>query len=340
MFPLLRKISFRLASTILVLIGVSLLIFFIARIIPGDPARIALGARATVEQVEQMREALRLNDPIFVQYFYFMSDLMRGDLGISLYTNRPVMTDIAQFLPATLELVLISGLMMVCIGLPLGAIAARYRGGWIDNTIRLVTLLGVSAPSFVWAVILMLCFAFFIPIFPIAGRIHDTYSVDVMTGFLLIDTLIGGQWDAFGSTLRHLILPAFALSLSGIGQAARLTRSNMVETYEKPYVEMATSYGFPEARIARKFAFKPSLIPSLTVIGLDFAALLGNAFLVETIFAWPGISRYGVGVILQKDLNAIVGTVLIISATFLIANMIVDLLVAIINPKIRLAHKT
>ena len=334
-----RGITTRLTSTLLVLVGVSMLIFFIARIIPGDPARVALGARATVEQVEQMRESLHLNEPIVVQYVYFMRNLFQGDLGISLYTNRPVMLDIKQFLPATLELVFLAGIMMVGIGLPLGAIAARYRGRWPDNAIRLITLLGVSAPGFVWAVVLMLCFALFLPILPIAGRIDNEFTVEAVTGFLLIDTVLAGQWDAFLSAARHLVLPAFALSLAGIGQSARLTRSNMVASYETPYVEMATSYGYPEERIARKYAFKPSLIPSLTVIGLDFAALLGNAFLVETIFAWPGISRYGVAVILQKDLNAIVGTVLIISATFLITNMIVDFLVAVINPKIRLANK-
>ena len=334
-----RGITTRLTSTLLVLVGVSMLIFFIARIIPGDPARVALGARATVEQVEQMRESLHLNEPIVVQYVYFMRNLFQGDLGISLYTNRPVMLDIKQFLPATLELVFLAGIMMVGIGLPLGAIAARYRGRWPDNAIRLITLLGVSAPGFVWAVVLMLCFALFLPIFPIAGRIDNEFTVEAVTGFLLIDTVLAGQWDAFLSAARHLVLPAFALSLAGIGQSARLTRSNMVASYETPYVEMATSYGYPEERIARKYAFKPSLIPSLTVIGLDFAALLGNAFLVETIFAWPGISRYGVAVILQKDLNAIVGTVLIISATFLITNMIVDFLVAVINPQIRLANK-
>lgn len=329
----------RLATTTLVLFGVSILIFLIARIIPGDPARIALGPRATAEQVERMREVLHLNEPLVVQYAHFLGDLLRGDLGISLYTNRPVMTDIAQFLPATLELVLLAGIFMVAIGLPLGALAARHRGGWPDNVIRVLTLMTVSAPSFVWAVILVLLFSYYLPLFPIAGRIHETISIPTVTGFMLIDTLLAGSWEGFLSAVRHLILPAFALSLSGIGQAARLTRSNMVEVYDQPYIEMAQSYGFPEDRIARKYAFKPSLIPSLTIIGLDFAALLGNAFLVETIFAWPGISRYGVGVILQKDLNAIVGTVMIISATFLIANIIVDLLVAYINPRIRYGER-
>ncbi len=335
MTPVLRLLAKRLGTSLLVLIGVSMLIFAIARVIPGDPARIALGPNATPEQVADLRAELHLDEPVWEQYGHFVADLARGDLGISLYTNRPVTADIAQFLPATLELVLTAGLMMICIGLPLGILSARYRGGIIDNMIRMVSLLGVSAPSFVWAVILMLLFAFFLPLFPIAGRITDTYAIPAVTGFLLIDTLIDGNIRAFGNAAWHLVLPAFALALSGIGQAARLTRANMVETYEKPYIEMARSYGFPERRIARQYAFKPSLIPSLTIIGLDFAAMLGNAFLVEAIFAWPGLSRYGVAVILRKDLNAIVGTVLVISATFLIANLIVDLLIAFINPRIR-----
>ncbi|NOZ31721.1 MAG: ABC transporter permease [Alphaproteobacteria bacterium] len=335
MTSLVRVLLSRLLTSFIVLIGVSMLIFFIARVIPGDPARIALGPNASPEQVLVLREALRLDESIIVQYGYFIADLARGDLGISLYTNRPVTTDIAQFLPATLELVFVAGLMMIFIGLPLGILAARYRGRWIDHTVRLISLLGVSAPSFVWAVILMMTFAFILPVFPIAGRISDSYTIPVASGFLFIDTLLAGNLRAFANAGWHIILPAFALALSGIGQAARLTRANMVETYDKPYIEMARSYGFPEKRIANRYAFRPSLIPSLTIIGLDFAAMLGNAFLVEAVFAWPGLSRYGVAVILRKDLNAIVGTVLIISAAFLIVNIIVDVLIAIINPRIR-----
>lgn len=335
MSPVLRLLAKRLVTSIIVLIGVSMLIFTIARVIPGDPARIALGPNATAEQVQNLRERLHLNEPLPVQYGHFIADLSRGDLGVSLYTNRPVTRDIAQFLPATLELILVAGLMMILIGLPLGALAARYRDTWADSLIRVVSLLGVSAPAFVWAVILMLLFAYFLPIFPIAGRISNAFSIPAVTGFLLVDTLIAGNFRAFGSALSHIILPAFALALSGIGQAARLTRSNMVETYERPYIEMARSYGFPERRIARRYAFRPSMIPSMTIIGLDFAAMLGNAFLVEAVFAWPGLSRYGVAVILRKDLNAIVGTVLCIAALFLIVNIIVDLITAYINPRIR-----
>lgn len=335
----LRLILKRLGISLIVLIGVSMLIFAIARVIPGDPARIALGPNATVEQVEALRQRLHLDRPLPVQYGYFIADLARGDLGISLYTNRPVTRDIAQFLPATLELIFVAGAMMILVGLPLGVLSARYRDTWVDNVMRVVTLLGVSAPSFVWAVILMLLFAYFIPLFPVAGRISDNLVVPHVTGFLFIDTLLAGNLRAFGNAAWHIVLPAFALALSGIGQAARLTRANMVETYGKPYIEMARSYGFPERRIANRYAFRPSLVPSLTIIGLDFAAMLGNAFLVEAVFAWPGLSRYGVAVILRKDLNAIIGTVLIISAMFLIVNIVVDLLIALINPRIRLSQR-
>ena len=339
MIAIARLVARRAVTLLLVLAGVSLLIFVIARVIPGDPARIALGPNATDEQIVKLRTELHLDKPFAAQYYHFVSSVADGDLGVSLYTGRPVADDIRQFLPATLELVFVAGAMIIAFGLPLGMVAARYRDGVIDNTVRMVALLGVSAPSFVWAVILMLLFAFYLPLFPIAGRIDTDHEITAVTGFLLADTLIAGDLQAFGSAARHIALPAFALALSGIGQAARLTRSNMIETYEKPYIEMARSYGFPEWRIARRYAFKPSLIPALTIIGLDFAAMLGNAFLVEAIFAWPGLSKYGVAVILRKDLNAIVGTVLVISATFLIANLIVDLVIASINPKVRHARK-
>lgn len=336
--PVLHLLMRRLGISLIVLIGVSMLIFLIARVIPGDAARIALGPNATAEQVVNLRAEMHLDDPLVVQYGHFIADVARGDLGTSLYTNRPVTLDIAQFLPATLELVLVAGVIMVLGGLPLGILAARHKGRWPDNLVRIFALLTVSAPSFVWAVILMLLFAFYLPLFPIAGRISDVYEIERVTGFLTIDTLLAGNIAAFGNVLSHLVLPAVALALSGIGQAARLTRANMVETYDKPYIEMAQAYGFFPSRIARIYAFKPSLIPSLTIIGLDFAAMLGNAFLVEAVFAWPGLSRYGVAVILRKDLNAIMGTVLVIALTFLIVNIIVDLLIAFLNPRIR--HST
>jgi len=335
----LRAFAKRALTTLVVLIGVSFLMFAIARVIPGDPARIALGPRATPEAVAMLQQKLHLDQPFLAQYGYFLRDLAHGDLGVSLYTNRPVMADIVQFLPATLELVFVSALMMILIGVPLGILSARYRDTAFDHAMRVLTLFTVSLPSFVCAVILMLVFAYFFPIFPIAGQLSDSITVERVTGFLLIDTLLAGNLHALADVAWHIVLPAFALALSGIGQAARLIRSNMVETYQKPYIEMAEAYGFPAGRIANRYAFRPSLIPSLTIIGLDVASMLGNAFLVEAVFAWPGLSRYGVSVILRKDLNAIVGTGLVIALMFLVVNLLVDLLVTVINPRIRLSQR-
>ncbi|MBI4047253.1 MAG: ABC transporter permease, partial [Devosia nanyangense] len=213
MSPVIRVLLQRIGTSILVLFGVSILIFAIARVIPGDPARIALGPNATAEAVANLREQLHLNDNIVVQYGYFLADLLRGNLGISLYTNRPVTTDLAQFLPATFELIIVAGIMMIGLGLPLGILGARYRNTFVDGLLRVVSLLGVSAPSFVWAVVLMLLFAYFLPLFPIAGRLNDAFVVPQVTGFMLVDTLIAGNIPAFLDALRHIILPAFALAL-------------------------------------------------------------------------------------------------------------------------------
>jgi len=335
-----RILLARTAAAAIVLIGVSMLIFTIARVIPGDPARIALGPLATAEQVEALRTARHLDESLPVQYGYFVRDVFHGNLGTSFYTNRPVTTDIAQFLPASLELIFAAGFLMVVLGIPLGIVSAHFRGGGVDHVGRLLALLSVCTPAFVWGVILQLVFAYFWPIFPLEGQISATAVLPPRaTGFITIDALLAGNWSVFVDALYHLALPALALAMAGIGQTARLTRANMVDTYDRPFVEMARAYGFPPLAIATRFAFRPAFIPTLTILGLDFAALLGNAFLVEKVFVWPGISRYGVEVIIRKDLDAIVGTVLIIAAAFLIMNIIVDLLVVLINPRIRLAEK-
>lgn len=340
MNPVLRLLINRLAVSLLVLIGVSMLIFFIARVVPGDPARIALGPNASPEMVEALREERHLNEPIIVQYGWFLRDLAHGDLGTSLYTRRPVTQDIAAYLPATLELVLVAGALMILFGLPLGRVAARYQGRFPDHLARLMSVIAVCTPAFVWGVILQLLLAYFWPIFPLEGRLSTGVTAPPgVTGFYTIDSLLSGQLGTFLDALYHLILPATALALAGIGQTARLTRSSMIEVYRKPYIDMSRAYGFSEGKIARRYAFRPALIPTLTILGLDFAAMLANAFLVERVFVWPGLSRYGVEVILRKDLDAIVGTVMVIAAMFLLTNLIVDLLVSVINPRIRLAEK-
>ena len=336
--PLVRTLIHRLVASLVVLAGVSMLMFVIARVIPGDPARIALGPNATEAQVAALRHERHLDQPIPVQYWEYVREVAHGNLGNSLYSNRPVRQDIAQYLPATLELIFTAAVMIVLIGIPIGVLSARYRGRLGDYLGRFGSIMGVSTPAFVWGVILQLVFAYFWRLFPIEGRLAATLPPPhAITGFFVIDSVLAGDGKTLVDSLHHLALPALALAMAGIGQTARLTRASMAEIYRKPFIEMAHAYGFHESRIANRYAFRPALVPVLTILGLDIAALLGNAFLVESVFGWPGISRYGVEVILHKDLDAIVGTVLIIAAAFLVANIAVDLLVAVVNPRIRFA---
>jgi peptide/nickel transport system permease protein len=338
MSPLVRTLIHRLVASLVVLAGVSILMFVIARVIPGDPARIALGPNATEAQVEALRHERHLDQPIPVQYWEYLREVAHGNLGNSLYSNRPVRQDIAQYLPATLELIFIAAAMIVLIGIPVGVLSARYRGRLGDHLGRLGSIMGISTPAFVWGVILQLVFAYFWRLFPIEGRLTASLPPPPpITGFFVVDSVLAGDGKTLIDSLHHLALPALALAMAGIGQTARLTRASMAETYRKPFIEMAHAYGFRESRIANRYAFRPALVPVLTILGLDIAALLGNAFLVESVFGWPGLSRYGVEVILHKDLDAIVGTVLIIAAAFLVANIAVDLLVAVVNPRIRFA---
>jgi peptide/nickel transport system permease protein len=326
----------RSLAALVTFIGVSILIFGIARLIPGDPARIALGPTASAEQVVELRLRLGLDQPLPVQYLRYLGGVLHGDLGESLYTNHAVALDLAETFPATFELVLVSALLMTCIGIPLGVLAARGRDGPVDHTLRLAALLGVVTPSFVWAVVFMLIFSATLGWLPIIGRISNELGPPRdWTGLFLVDSLLQGDLPRFVDALAHIALPATALALAGIGQAARLTRANMVETYGRPYIEAARAYGLSEWRIATRFALRPALSPVLTVLGLDIAAKLGNAFLVETVFNWPGMARYGVQTILHKDLNGIVGTVLVIAAFFLLVNGVIDFLVSLLDPQIR-----
>lgn len=327
----------RVLFSIIVLLGLSILIFVIARIIPGDPARIALGPLASRGQIEALRQSMHLDQPLVLQYGYYLGGLLRGDFGESLYTHRPVREDLRDLLPGTLELVLYAGALMVAVGIPLGVLSAYYRDTWIDNGVRLISFAGVVTPAFVWAIMLMLLFAFALGILPVAGRLSaGTVSPPGVTGLLTIDSLLVGNLAALLDFLHHLVLPAVSLALAGIAQAARLTRSSMVDVAGRPYIEAARAFGLAEFRIAFKYMLKPSMIPTVTILGLDFAALFSNAFLVESVFNWPGIGRYGVEVILRKDLNAIVAVVMVVGLFFVVINFLIDILVGFLDPRIRL----
>jgi peptide/nickel transport system permease protein len=327
----------RAVHSIFVILGLSILIFVIARIMPGDPARMAVGPRAPQWAVDQIREEMHLTEPLYIQYYYWLRDALHGDFGTSLVTRRPVADDIREFFPATLELALLAGLINGAGGIVLGAISAWQKDKWVDNVLRVISYLGVVTPSFVFAVLFLLVFGMTLNWMPTMGRLSpEIAKPTTITGLLTVDSLLGRDPRAFLDALWHLILPAVALSLGGMSQEARITRSTMSDNLTKDYIAAERSLGIPGSVIMRSFLLKPSLIPTVSILGLDFAATLGNAFLVELIFNWPGISRYGINGMLRKDLNAISAVILILGVVFIVTNIAVDIIVARLDPRIQL----
>jgi len=328
----------RLLFSIFVIFGLSIVIFVIARVVPGDPARMALGPRAPEEVVQRLRQEMYLDKTLPVQYFYWISGVFSGDFGRSLVTKRLVVEDIKEYLPATMELAIFAGILMAVFAVLLGALAARYKDKWVDNLIRAVSYFGVAIPAFVAAIFFMLLFGYRWPILPVLGRLSPGIASPVkITGLLTLDSLIQGNLVAFWDAFKHLILPSLALSLGGLFQEARITRSAMVDNMRKDFLSAERGYGVPEKVIMFKYLLKPSLIPTASVMGLDFASLFGNAFLVETIFNWPGISRYGISAMLNKDLSVISPVIIVFGIIFVVVNIIVDIIVAFLDPRVRLS---
>ncbi len=333
-------IAQRAVSLVLVFFGLAILIFIIARIVPGDPARIALGPLATSSQVLEMRREMGLDEPFLVQLWQFLSGLTRGDLGKSLLTSRPVMDDILGALPATLELVLFTIILQIAISIPMGVLAAVYRDSWIDNITRVVSLIGVVTPGFVLAIILQLLASYYLSFFPVTGRLDPGLDfIRQPTGLLLVDSLVQGRSDVFVDALRHILLPSIALAAAGIGQVMRITRASMIEVAAQDFIEASRAYGIPESVVTFKYMLRIACIAPLTVLGLEFASLIGNAFVVEFVFSWPGIASYGVRTILHKDLNAVIGVVLVSGVFFVFANLTIDIVLGILDPRHRLKRR-
>ena len=327
----------RALTLLFVLFGLAVLIFIIARIVPGDPARIALGPLATATQVTELREEMGLNASFPVQLWSYLSGLAQGDLGKSLLTSRPVMEDIRGALPATFELVLVTIVLQIVVSIPLGVMAAIYRNMWVDNVLRVVSLIGVVTPGFVLAIMLQLIAAHYLGFLPITGRLDGgiDFNADI-TGLLLIDGTLKGRFDVVLDAMRHLFLPAIALSAAGIGQVMRITRTAMIEVASRDFVEATRAYGIPERVVTFRYMLRVASVAPLTILGLEFASLIGNAFIVEFVFSWPGIASYGVRTIMQKDLNAVIGVVLISGVFFVVANLTIDLVLGLLDPRHRL----
>ena len=327
----------RALTLLFVLFGLAVLIFIIARIVPGDPARIALGPLATATQVTELREEMGLNASFPVQLWSYLSGLAQGDLGKSLLTSRPVMDDIRGALPATFELFLVTIVLQIVVSIPLGVMAAIYRNMWVDNVLRVVSLIGVVTPGFVLAIMLQLIAAHYLGFLPITGRLDGgiDFNADI-TGLLLIDGTLKGRFDVVLDAMRHLFLPAIALSAAGIGQVMRITRTAMIEVASRDFVEATRAYGIPERVVTFRYMLRVASVAPLTILGLEFASLIGNAFIVEFVFSWPGIASYGVRTIMQKDLNAVIGVVLISGVFFVVANLTIDLVLGLLDPRHRL----
>lgn len=338
-----RQITYilrRLVYSILVLLGLSLVIFIISRIMPGDPARMALGPRAPEEVVQRLRVEMHLDKTIPVQYLHWLKGAVQGDFGKSLRSERPVMEDIINVFPATLELAFYILIFMSIFGFGIGTLSARYRDTWVDNLGRIISYLGVITPPFVFALLGMMVFAYFIPILPPMGRISPDIVAPVkITGFLTVDALIQGNFTAFFSALRHLILPTISLGLVGMAEESRIVRGSVCNNMDQDYIAAARSYGIPERIITFRDLLKPSLIPGVSILGLEFATIMANALLVELIFNWPGFARYTMKAMLGKDLNAISAAVLLVGVVFIFSNILVDIAVNILDPRIKLIRE-
>lgn len=329
----------RLAGMVASLVGLSVIIFVTSRLLPGDPARMALGPMATDQQVQQLARQMGLDQPIPIQYVEYVSGLLVGDLGMSLETKNPVLEDLLYYLPATVELITVAMVFTIVIGIPLGVIAASNKDGPVDNLSRVVSFVSVSVPGFFVGIMLQLVFGYLLEWLPITGRIASVYrdGVPRETGFMLIDTLLAGNLPAHADVWLHLLLPALALSLAGTGQIMRLTRTSMIDVQRADYVEAERGFGLPGWLVTYKFALKNAFIPTLTILGLLYASLLGNAFLIELVYSWPGLASYGVRAVLANDFNALVGVTMTIGLAFVVVNFVIDLLLGRVDPRIRLA---
>jgi len=330
----------RLLSSIFVLIGVSIITFTVARVIPSNAAAMYIGPKARPEDIARVTVKLGLDKPLPVQYLVYMGELLHGDLGTSIGTKRPVLLELSSRLPATLELLFTGMAIAVIIGVPMGVISARWQGKPTDVFVRVIAIIGVSMPAFYLGLLLQILFFRRLDLLPLAGRFSNelrfTNPINMVTNFLLIDALIMRNWIALKDVAYHLVLPALTLAAYPAGLVARMTRATMLEVMEQDYIRTARAYGIRETVIVYFYALKNALSPTLTVIGLTFAFALTGTFFVEVIFNWPGLGLFTVHSLLNVDYPAIMGITLFGSVMYVLINLAVDLLQAWIDPRISL----
>jgi peptide/nickel transport system permease protein len=332
-----RYLVRRLAQAAIVVAGVVVLTFAVARIVPGDPATAYAGPRATKAELERVRQEFGLDRPAIVQLGDYAGGIVTGDWGTALHTRRPVLDDLGRVVPATLELVIAAMLVALAVGIPLGVLAAR-RGGIADAIVRLFATLALSAPVFLLALVLQWLFFQRLGLLPVAGEydpdLDYTSPLTVYTHMTIVDALITGNWPIFTDALRHLVLPCLAVAAYPLGAIAIMTRASLLEQLGEDHVRMARALGFPERTVVGRLALRPALNPVVSLVALMFAYAIVNTFLVEEIFNWPGLGSYAVDSIKALDVPAIIGVTLLVAMVYVLANLAVDLAQAWLDPRI------
>ncbi len=330
----------RALSLIAVVFGAAIITFVITRVVPARPELLWAGPHATMEQIEQARKILHLDDPIYVQLGYYLKDLITGNWGISWRTKSPVLTGILSALPATLELIIVAFAIAMAIGIPLGIIAALKRGTLVDHILRVVTVSGASAPVFWLALIAQLVLSNWLGLLPSAKRVDEIIVIETgfkpITGFYLLDSLLQGNIPVFIDALKHIILPALVLSLYPLCLSARMTRALTIEVLNEWHIRSALAWGLPRKVVLYKYALKNIIAPVIASLGLSFGYTLIGAFMVELVFVWPGIGMYAAMSLLSFDYPAVIGCVLFVAIFYSVINTIVDIIHAIIDPRVKL----
>jgi len=326
----------RVSLVIPTFIGVTLLTFSLIRLIPGDPVELLAGERGVdpVRHAELLAQ-MGLDKPLLVQYWHYLTGIFHGDLGISIVSKEPILSEFMTLFPATLELSLCAMIIAIVVGLPAGIIAAMRRGKLTDYSIMGLSLTGYSMPIFWWGLLLIMFFSVFLDLTPVSGRISAIYWLDEVTGFMLIDALLSDEEGAFKSAVMHLILPSIVLATIPLAVIARMTRSSMLEVLREDYVQVARAKGLAPFFVICVHALRNALIPVITVIGLQVGVMLSGAILTETIFSWPGIGKWMLDSIFRRDYPAVQGGILLIACIVMTVNLSVDILYGVINPRIR-----
>jgi peptide/nickel transport system permease protein len=333
-----RYIARRLVLMVIVLAGMSVLTFLLTHLVPGNPAKLMAGLHATQAQVDVYTRRYGLNKPLPVQYWRYVTGLTHGDFGTSLTTQRPVAEDLKQFAPATAELVFAAMVLTVVIGVPLGALSGLFHRSWFDHSTRVISVAGAAMPAFWLGMILQVVFFAKLGVLPVGGQLDIlSQSPPTITGMVVVDSLLAGQFTVFRDALLHLILPAFTLAAGGIAIVTRMSRGAMEDTLETDFIRMARAKGMPELRVVGRHALPNALTSTVTVLGLQVGALFAGTFLVESVFTWPGIGLYAVTGIRDQDYAAIMGVTLLIAVTYCLANLVVDVIYALMDPRITYA---